>query len=351
MKFDQSIILSSMNKAGFLARNPKVVPRVLKNYFVSLIFSKKPLRTVDITFDYRCNYNCKHCYTHNLEDKNRKLLTYKEIIENIDKCIKEGAIHFNIIGGEPTIHPDLFRLISYIHNKGALVSLATNGSMLTREYVSKLKNCRLDVALISLDYLDEDEQDQLTGHKGSFLKTSQAIENCIAVGLPVFISTVVTKYKLQSNEFNKILDFCRNKKITCHINLPTLYGRWKTRKDLIFNKQEIQAIKDLYKDPHVRSCEMSAYFVKGCSPGLEKLHITPYGDVLPCAFIPISFGNIKRDSISIIRDRMHKFSFFNSYNDMCIPSTNKKYYDLFDKMIQEREVLPVDFEELGMPLK
>lgn len=49
----------------------------------------------------------------------------------------------------------------------------------------------------------------------------------LLVGVPVFISTVVMKYKLQNNEFKKILDFCRNKKVTCHINLPTLYGDGK----------------------------------------------------------------------------------------------------------------------------
>lgn len=330
---------------SFLVRNPKVIPRLLKNYFETLILSKNPLRTVDITFDYRCNYNCRHCYAHGLENKSRQLLSFKEIIENIDICIKEGAIHFNIIGGEPTINFNLFSTISYIHNKGALVSLATNGSILTKEYVAKLKECKLDVVLISLDYLDTERQDGFTRTKGSFLKAIEAIENCKDVGLTVFISTVITKDKLQSNEFNRMLHFCKDKKIMCHINLPTLYGLWKGRKDLIFDDQGIKTIKALYNDPYVRSCEMSAYFLKGCSPGLEKLHITPYGDVLPCTFIPISFGNIRRESLNSIRERMHKFSFFNSYNEMCIPSTNEKYHELFEKTTENIESLPVDFRE------
>lgn len=333
-----------------MARNSRVVPRVLKNYFESLLLRKKPLRSVDVTFDYRCNYNCNHCYAHKLGDTNKALLAFKEIIDNIDICIKEGAIHFNIIGGEPTINPDLFRTITYIHNKGALVSLATNGSMLTREYLLRLKNCKLDLVLISLDYLSADEQDELTGHKGSFLKVVEAVDNATALGLTVFISTVITKYKLRNNEVKKMLDFCRSKKITCHINLPTLYGRWQGRGDLLFDNHEIRMIKALYDDPCVRSCEMSAYFLKGCSPGLEKLHITPYGDVFPCAFIPITFGNIRNEALSLIRRRMHLFSFFNAYNEMCLPSTNKRYHELFMKVTEDRKELPVDYREFEQAL-
>ncbi len=30
----------------------------------------------------------------------------------------------------------------------------------------------------------------------------------------------------------------------------------------------------------------------GCPAGMEKIYITPYGDVIPCPFIHIGFGNI-----------------------------------------------------------
>jgi MoaA/NifB/PqqE/SkfB family radical SAM enzyme len=266
------------------------------------------------------------------------------MISGIDACLDEGAIHFNIIGGEPTLYDKLFDVISYIHTRKALVSLATNGFLLDKNYVGMLKRYKVDVILISLDYLDAEAHDSFTKLKGSFSRVIEAIDNCISVGLTVFVSTVLTNERLHNNEFKKILEFCGKKKIICHINLPTLFGRWKKRKDLLFSAEDIEIIKSFYRFPYLQSCETNAYFFPGCSPGLEKLHITSYGDVLPCAFIPINFGNILLEPLGLIRQRMHGFSFFNAYNEMCVPSTNKKYYEIFDKLLSETEKLPINFK-------
>ena len=38
--------------------------------------------------------------------------------------------------------------------------------------------------------------------------------------------------------------------------------------------------------------------------GKAYLYISPYGEVQPCCFIPLSFGNIRDEPVSAILDRM-----------------------------------------------
>jgi MoaA/NifB/PqqE/SkfB family radical SAM enzyme len=329
----------------FLIDNPQVIRSVIRNYFLKFILGKKVLRTADICFDYSCNYSCRHCYASELADKNRQILDVASIKRAIDLCSQEGAIHFNLIGGEPTLNENIFSMIDYIHKKPALVSLATNGSMLSLKYARLLKQHKLDVILISLDFFDETKQDEFRGVPGYFRKAMEGIENSLKAGLKVFVSKVVMKNEISEESLKSLLAFCKSRNILLHLNLPTLYGRWRDRDDLFFDEEAKKVIRKLYKDNYVRACEMSAYGKIACGSGIEKLHITPYGDVLPCAFIPISFGNIMNEKLLLIRKRMLSFNFFNSYNEMCIPATNLNYNYCFKTCIPASEKFPVKIDD------
>ena len=56
----------------------------------------------------------------------------------------------------------------------------------------------------------------------------------------------------------------------------------------------------------------------GCPAGVEKVYITPYGDVIPCPFIHVSFGNVKDSSLLEIVDKMRNVQYFNKYQKICI---------------------------------
>jgi MoaA/NifB/PqqE/SkfB family radical SAM enzyme len=142
------------------------------------------------------------------------------------------------------------------------------------------------------------------------------------------------------------LKYCQAKDILLHSNLPALFGNWKDRDDLFLTPESQKSIRQLYKNKHIRSCEMSSYFSCACTSGLEKLHITAYGDVLPCAFIPVSFGNILQDDLSSIRKRILEFPFFKQHNEMCIPSTNRQYHQFYKAHINPVKILPVQYDAI-----
>ncbi len=335
-----------IRNASFLVDNPMVIKRLTRNYLLKICLHKFPLRTVDICFDYICNFSCKHCYTTEFIDKNRRAMDIFDIKKAVNLCLGEGVFHFNLIGGEPTMDTRLFDVIDYIHIHGALISLATNGSLLTPGYVRKLKNHKLDLALISLDYSDAAKEDELRG-KGFFGKAMAAVENCLSAGVKVYISAVITKDEIEGDSFRQLVNFCKEKNILLHVNLPALFGGWKGRNDLFFSEEDKNKARKLFKNKYIRSCEMSSYFSSACRSGLEKLHITAYGDVLPCTFIPISFGNILEEDLGVIRKRIFKFPFIAMHNEMCIPATNVSYNHFFKTYVFGKKKLPLKIDEIN----
>lgn len=333
-----------IQNSSFVFNKPAVIPRVIWNYFCKGVLRQNTLRTVDLVFEYRCNYKCSHCYASDFEDHEKPPLSFDEILETVDRCCAEGAIHFNIIGGEPTLHKDLFKLIAYIDKKAAITSLATNGSMIDEEFALKLKKNGLDVVLLSLDSLDEKEHDQIRG-KGSYKKAIRALENCLKINLRVYISTVLTKQNVRDGSMKNLEHFCGERNILLHTNLPALYGMWAGREDLFLNEEDKNLVRKFYHGKHVRACEMSSYFSTRCRSGVEKLHITAYGDVMPCTFVPISFGNIRKEKLSEIRQRMLTYPYISDHNEMCIPSTNKGYSEVMKEKLTVKKV-PIPYKDL-----
>lgn len=93
---------------------------------------------------YKCNYRCDYCYLreNNLLDKNKfvTLENFKLGINKLSRNINVSNCRFDIMGGEPTLHPDLdniLKILSDINFK--VVNLNTNGSLL-KKYISLISN-------------------------------------------------------------------------------------------------------------------------------------------------------------------------------------------------------------------
>ncbi|MCX5726251.1 MAG: radical SAM protein [Candidatus Saganbacteria bacterium] len=95
---------------------------------------------------YRCNMNCKYCFSWLPEGKDIPLAKIIEIAENF-----EGG-DINLSGGEPTVREDLEEIITEIKKLGKNVMLVTNGLKLADlKYLRRLMNAGLDNVFFSLD--------------------------------------------------------------------------------------------------------------------------------------------------------------------------------------------------------
>jgi len=117
---------------------------------VKRIFDSRALYAqVVVTED--CNLRCGYCneYVHGAEAP--PLCTLMARIDALDSL---GVMVYDILGGEPLLHADLAPLIRHIKSKrrgGNIVTLITNGFLLTPETINSLNHAGLDMMQISVD--------------------------------------------------------------------------------------------------------------------------------------------------------------------------------------------------------
>ena len=97
--------------------------------FQRFSLNEYPGKISAIIFTQGCNFRCPYCHNPELVKKElfQKLIPENEIFSFLKKRQnKLDAV--SITGGEPTLHPDLQKLISKIKSMGFLVKLDTNGT-------------------------------------------------------------------------------------------------------------------------------------------------------------------------------------------------------------------------------
>lgn len=109
-------------------------PYAVKYLHIKAGKNKIPL---SVTFEItrRCNFNCKMCYVHDNECK-KDSLTADEWIFLAKQAKDAGALFMLITGGEPLIRDDFSYIYKEIKKLGFIVSINTNGSLITGDIAS-----------------------------------------------------------------------------------------------------------------------------------------------------------------------------------------------------------------------
>lgn len=155
-------------------------------------------KRVKIVTGLKCNIQCVFCYYRdNLKAPNRK---FEEIKKDLLYAKKHGIFEIDFSGGEPTIHPDLPKLISEAKNMGMeKVCIISNGWRLAdKAYLKLLKDSGLDEILFSVHGPTEKIHDSLTNTSGSFRRISEALTNAADEGLKVRTNTVVNRMNFET---------------------------------------------------------------------------------------------------------------------------------------------------------
>lgn len=101
-----------------------------------------------------CNFNCKHCFV-NAGKKLESELVDEKKYEAIDKLCDLGVRKITFSGGEPLMNKNIFNYIEYAKNKGVEIGFLTNGLLLSKEKINRLKSLvnTFSISLYSQDIL------------------------------------------------------------------------------------------------------------------------------------------------------------------------------------------------------
>lgn len=147
----------------------------------------------------RCNINCVHCYINEAagdETIKAKELTTSQWKEILDRMAEAGTFFLMITGGEPLLRPDFDEIFQYARWKGMIVTLFTNGTMLSQEKAQMLAEWNLDQMEISLYGGTKECYEAVTRTPGSFERCMTGIRNALDAGLNLALKTIVLKENL-----------------------------------------------------------------------------------------------------------------------------------------------------------
>ena len=282
-------------------------------------------------FTTRCNLKCKHCYANAGKAAPDELTTEqaKEVVDQLDEA---GVLAVALSGGEPTVREDFLEIARYIHRKGMYVSVASNGTLITKEFAKKMKDAGVGYIEISLDHTNPEIHDEFRGVKGAWKRTVEGIRHCVEAGITTGIATTVTKYNYDNiPEMIKLAQKLRVHRFIAFNFVPTRRGRDIAETDITPEQRE-ELLNFLYDKllednglevfstcpayarislervsegedgsiapTHFAAVELKgramalADFIGGCGAGRNYCSIEYNGDIQPCVFIPIKLGNV-----------------------------------------------------------
>ena len=149
--------------------------------------------TLEIT--HRCPLTCAHCYN-NLPMADREAasaeLTVDEYRNLLDELHAMGTFWLLFSGGEPFARKDFLEIYTYAKQKGFLITIFTNGTVITPAIADYLAEWPPFAIEITLYGRTRETYETLTGQSGSYDRCMRGIDLMMERKLPLKLKTVPT---------------------------------------------------------------------------------------------------------------------------------------------------------------
>lgn len=150
---------------------------------------------VSIEVTRRCPLECLHCYN-NLPmgdtDARSRELSKEEHFRVLDELVDMGCFWLLYTGGEIFARKDFPEIYTYAKTKGFLITLFTNGTILTEQIANYLAEWPPFSIEITLYGRTRETYEALTGIPGSYDRCLRGIKLLKDRGLPLKLKTVAT---------------------------------------------------------------------------------------------------------------------------------------------------------------
>src|SRR5579864_4921077 len=155
---------------------------------------RAPLQ-VSIEVTRRCPLECLHCYN-NLPmgdlDARRRELSKEEHFRLLDELVEMGCFWLLYTGGEIFARKDFLEIYTYAKKKGFIITLFTNGTLITEKVADYLTNWPPFAIEITLYGNTRETYEKLTGIPGSYERCIRGINLLVERRLPLKLKTVPT---------------------------------------------------------------------------------------------------------------------------------------------------------------
>ena len=278
---------------------------------------RKPPRPVSVVLSITkaCAYRCPHCYQR--KDAPQEL-PWDVLIDNVRKMRDFGIVAWAVEGGEPLLRFE--RLEAVLKEiSGLEVWVNSTGHSATLEKIRRLAELKVTGVMSSIHSVDPQEHDTFTGMQGSWQRALDFLHDCQKEGMLVGFNTVLTDKQIVDGGIDRIMDLAKQHDCD-YIQLihPKACGGWMGKEfDNDLSQKAIRIAKEAQlrynsaKEKHspvltAQVFEESPEMLGCCCGGIDRFYVGASGEVQPCEFVNISFGNLQEESFETAYGRMRK---------------------------------------------
>lgn len=245
---------------------------------------------------HRCNLKCVHCYVGPQSDVEKRLkeeMATNKVLALVDEIAEAGCLDLLISGGEPLMRRDFREVYLHAKRKGLVVTVFTNGTLVTNEVLSLFQDYPPYLVEISLYGATPATYEAITGVSGSYARTIEGIERLLSKGIRVKLKTVLMT--LNSHESSAMEELARAYGVSFRLD-SALFPRFNgDRYPLLYrvpageavgkelaDAERLKSWKEFYEREDGAPVSEQLYV---CGAGNTGFHIDPYGILRPCVMV------------------------------------------------------------------
>jgi MoaA/NifB/PqqE/SkfB family radical SAM enzyme len=265
-----------------------------------------------------CGYRCPHCYQRLDRGKDLEMPLLIDVAREMQAL---GVSYFDIEGGEPLLCADrLLELLRGIDDR-AEIWVNTTGANLTEALAADLRRAGLAGVMVSVHSPDSERHDAFTGVPGSFDVACRALRLFAANGLFTAINCCPSPELVASGGLERVFDLARD--LGCSF-VQVIHGKsaggWlgqpaeaQAAPDMIATLRALHLAYNTRSEYRDHPCIAAQVFDEradlfGCTAGgVDRFYLGADGEVQPCEFLNVSFGNVRTEPFGEIFARMRSF--------------------------------------------
>ena len=296
-----------------------------------------------------CNLECVHCRRIDVSKQLMKDdLSTEESLRFVDRLAEFAKPILVLSGGEPLFRPDIFTIAKHAGERGLTVALATNGTLITEAIASKIVEAGIRRVAISIDGADEITHDAFRRQPGSLAAALNGFRHLKKLGMSLQINCTVTKHNVNQVDllYDKVVALGADA-LHLFMLVPVGCGVQIAEANMLPAAEYERVLNWMYdksklKQLHLKATCAPHYFrimrqraasehirieashshgkpegpghhhnmsamTKGCLAGSAICFVSHTGEVFPCGYLPVSAGNVKKQSLREIWESAEVF--------------------------------------------